>query len=329
MFTWNLPALTRNAVLFTVFCIAVSWNTLAWFFIFFIVFVEMDEELTKYESYSDYYASQLALYDFSKINTSGWNLEEQLRIFNQQNPELVQQYQRTFNSRIQELRKQPKTTKPQGKEKRRENNRQKIKVKAEVFGYTENYWDEEQSYPTNEFVEMINHISSVSMYEWYHLNGLIIPEQEYGIKNICLYQDKYSDIEEDIQYKPIVEQNIKEFYDSSMNKAKGNLVMSNKMYIRNNNTIQTTNKELRNNLLYWTMSGYQKAKYNNPSHSVKSLIKYKDTRINAAEHIKQLSTMDSKQCLANATSKLRTNVFKQTQISTHTVKTRYSKHSNK
>lgn len=66
-------------------------------------------------------------------------MEEQLRIFNQQNPEVIQEYQRTFHSRLQELRKRPTKTKPQDKDKIKFNKKEQIRVKQEVFGYTENY----------------------------------------------------------------------------------------------------------------------------------------------------------------------------------------------
>ena len=44
---------------------------MAWVFILFLMFVEMDEELTKYETYSDYFTAQLALYDFGNVDING------------------------------------------------------------------------------------------------------------------------------------------------------------------------------------------------------------------------------------------------------------------
>lgn len=317
MFTWNLPALIRNAVWFTLLCIALNWNFMAWFFIIFIIFVEMDEELTKHENYSDFYVSQLELYDFNNAISSisnGWNLEEQLRVFNEQNPELVQQYQKTFHQRIHELRKHPTKTRPQGKAKKLANKKEELRVKQEVFGYTEeNYWDEQTTFPTNEYVEVINHISSNSMYEWYHLNGLVIPEQEYDIKNICLYHDKYTDLDQDIEYHKTIQLSEAEFYEQLSTSTSPNCKKLPKLYSR----IKKGPQLNTNNLLYWPMSGYQKAKHNYAYTSDKTATQYIDKRANYIEYIKRLSDKPHQMGSAPQMPQLRTSAIKQLQIPLH------------
>ena len=324
MFTWNLPALIRNVVLFTLFCIFLNWNLMAWIFILFLVFVEMDEELAKYENYSDYYTAQLQLYDFSHVSNNGWNLEEQLRIFNQQNPEVVQQYQRTFNSRIQELRKHPTKIRPQDKAKKAFNKKEELRVKQEVFGYTENYWDEQETLFTNEYVEIINHISSNSMYAWYHQNGLVIPEQEYGIKNICLYYSKYTDINEDPQYNMVIQSHINELYTSMM-QNKLNIKSLPKPYNRQIGAQEK--KKIKNNLLYWQMSDYQRAQYNQPLITHKIDTKYIDKRISHINHIKDLCNTPP-QLLAGA-SDINSGIIKQLQIPLQTFNDKYEYTSRK
>jgi len=290
MLSWNLPALIRNAVIFVLLCIYLNWNFLAWIFVVFVVFVEMDEELTKYETYSDYYKAQLELYDFSKATTAdGWNLEEQLRIFNQQNPQVVQQYQKTFKNRLQEIRlKRNKSTKPQTKAKRAAHNKEEIRLKAETFGYTENHWDEQDNLISNAYVEVINHIGSTTMYEWYHLNGLTIAEEEYGIKSICLYQDKYIEANENKKYNQIMQSTIQQAYQHSITTNDKQSKPWPQLSHR------TEKKEKINNLLYWPMSGYQKAQHRIPYISTHTPSKYVNKRINSIQHIKDISYMPMK-----------------------------------
>jgi len=332
MFTWNLPALIRNGVWFTLLCIAMNWNLLAWFFILFIVFVEMDEELTKYETYSDYYTAQLELYDFSKYTAAGgWNLEEQLRIFNEMNPQVVQQHQKTFHNRIRELRQNPNKNKPKNKKQERKikmaNQKEQIKLKQQVFGYTENYWDEQETLYTNEYVELVNTLSASSMLDWYHISGLVVPEQEYNIKNISLYHNKYSDLEENIQHQFIINQATQELYDKinlpRQRNSNPNYKISSKLYHRVNQINPTSPDEKPNNLLYWSMSNYQKAKYNYPPISTKNNNKYMDKRVNYLSHIKSLSEKPQQNWMVNQMPKLNTAVVKELQPSLGQVRAKY------
>ena len=293
MFTWNLPALIRNPVLFTLLCIYLDWNLLAWLFIFFIVFAELDEELSKYETYSDYYKAQLQMYDLAKVQTSdGWNLEEQMRIFNNTNPEVVQNYQKTFKHRLQEMRiKHPQSYKPQTKAAKAAHRKEKARLKQEIFGYEENHWDEERTHMHNAFTEATNYIGASTMYDWYHLNGLNVPEDEYGIKIMCLYHDKYSDTTTNQEYETIIQSGVQELYKKEVNLHNSdynpNFTSLPKSLVR----VQNSETELKKtkSLLYWPMSGYQKTKYKIPPISQKNKNQYADNNINVLENIKDLS----------------------------------------
>ena len=290
MFTWNLPALIRNPVLFTLLCIYLDWNLLAWFFITFIVFAELDEELTKYESYSDYYKAQLQLYDFSSVKTSdGWNLEEQMRVFNETNPEVVQNYQKTFKHRLQEMRiKNPQSYKPQTKAAKAAHKKEQVRLKQEIFGYEENHWDEERTYIHNAFTDAINYIGATSMYEWYHLNGLNVPEDESGIKTMCLYHDKYADALENQEYDKIIQSSVSELYKKQANLYNENYNPNFQSLPKSLTRIQNSELEQVKSFLYWPMSGYQKAKFKMPRVSHKNKNQYTDSSIGVLENMKNI-----------------------------------------
>lgn len=290
MFTWNLPALIRNPVLFTLLCIYLDWNLLAWFFITFIIFAELDEELTKYETYSDYYKAQLLTYDLGSVKTSdGWNLEEQMRIFNDTNPEVVQNYQKTFKHRLQEMRiKNPQSYKPQTKAAKAAHKKEQVRLKQEVFGYEENHWDEERTYIHNAFTDAINYIGSTSMYEWYHLNGLNVPEDESSIKNVCLYHDKYADATENQEYNKIIQSSISELYKKQTSLYNNNYNPNFQSLPKPLTRIQNSELEQVKTFLYWPMSGYQKAKYRIPRASQKLKNQYTDNNIAVLENMKSL-----------------------------------------
>lgn len=93
-------------------------------------------------------------------------------------------------------------------------------------------------------MEVINHIASTTMYEWYHLNGLTIAEEEYGIKNICLYYDKYIEASENKEYDQINQSTMQELYKNSPIPLYLDLKSPPKLYHR------TEKKERGNNLLY-------------------------------------------------------------------------------
>ena len=141
--------------------------------------------------------------------------------------------------------------------------------------------------PTNEFVEIMDHISANSMYEWYHQNGLVIPESEYGIKTMCLYYDKYREESEDEQTQIIDQQHHLYIYNhlAPMRYEYKNQAL----YYRTQLVDQATPPKVNNNLLYWHMSDYQRAKYNQAAVTKKQIKEHKDIRINYTKHLQYLA----------------------------------------
>lgn len=143
------------------------------------------------------------------------------------------------------------------------------------------------------------------------MNGLTIAEQEYGIKNICLYYDKYIEASENKEYEQINQLTMQEIYKNlpiARHLGPKHSKPWTKLYHR------TDKKEKTNNLLYWPMSGYQKAQHRIPVVSTQTQVKYINKRVNSVQHIKSLSNEYDKNAQVFNTYQLQAGIYKQSQM---------------